>query len=96
MHGTDDAETPHATISDAGSCRCRDLSYVTRGREELERQPVLQGVADQFRTGAEAELLEDTRAVRAHGLRGKTQLRGDLTHGSAGADQAQHFVLAVR
>src|SRR5205807_7127039 len=58
-------------------------------------QLVLQGVADQLRAGGEPQLLENAGAVGADGLGREVELRRDLAHGLAGADQAQHLVLAV-
>src|SRR3954465_7719623 len=51
--------------------------------------------AEQFGTGLEAQLLLDVLAVGFDGLDAQTELVRDLPDRLAGADQAEHFQLAV-
>src|SRR6266699_4441469 len=55
---------------------------------------VLQRVAHEVGVGAETEFAEDPRPVRADGFRADAGHRGDLLVALAGAEQAEHLVLA--
>src|SRR5205823_5521831 len=70
------------------TCRTRD--YTASGN-----QPMPGGIADQVRVGGDRHLLENTSAVRAHGLGRERQLAGDLRHGEAAAQPAHDFELAI-
>src|SRR6267143_5134085 len=59
-------------------------------------EAVFDCVADDSGVGVEVELVQDARAVRAHGLGTHAQLRGDVLERLPRAEQAQHLVLAVR
>src|SRR6266702_2990276 len=55
---------------------------------------VLQRVAHEVGVGAEPEFAQDPRPVRADGFRADAGHRGDLLVALAGAEQAEHLVLA--
>src|SRR6187399_2058915 len=59
-------------------------------------EALLESVADEFGTGAQAELGHDAAAVVAHGQLAEVDLGGDLIVAQAATEQEQQVLLAGR
>src|SRR5262249_24074111 len=74
---------------------CGSFPRSGRRASRSDSEMVLDEVPDDVRVAAERHLLEDSRAVGAHGLGAQRELGGDLLDAAAGTEHAEHLVLAV-